>query len=75
MVVWTKKKIFWTVSSVRAMQYKLDMTANAKIPDALAHKLSFEPFSIEFQCLERLPFNFKIYGISNQFSVIYRPPF
>ena len=41
--------------SVRAMQYKLDMTVNAKIPDALAHKLSFEPFSIEFQCLERLP--------------------
>ena len=43
------------MSSVRAMQYKLDMTVNAKIPDALAHKLSFEPFSIEFQCLERLP--------------------
>ena len=46
--------------SVRAMQSMLDMTINAKIPDNLVHKLSFERFRIEFQCLERLPFNFKI---------------
>ena len=46
--------------SVRAMQSMLDMTVNAKIPDNLVHKLSFERFRIKFQCLERLPFNFKI---------------
>ena len=51
------------------MQYKLDMTVNAKIPDALAHKLSFEPFSIEFQCLERLPLLKKLKVIQhNQFK-------
>ena len=33
-------------SSVRAMQYGLDMTVNAKIPDNLVHKLSFERFRI-----------------------------
>ena len=44
-------------SSVRAMQYVLDMNVNAKIPDDLVHKLSFEHFRIKFQCLERLPFN------------------
>ena len=42
------------------MQSMLDMTINAKIPDNLVHKLSFERFRIKFQCLERLPFNFKI---------------
>ena len=47
-------------NSVRAMQSMLDMTLNAKIPDNLVHKLSFERFRIKFQCLERLPFNFKI---------------
>ena len=48
------------VSSIRATQYILDMTVNAKIPDNLVHKLPFECFRNEFQCLERLPFNFKI---------------
>ena len=42
------------------MQSMPDMTVNAKIPDNLVHKLSFERFRIKFQCLERLPFNFKI---------------
>ena len=46
--------------SVRAMQYVLEMTVNAKIPDDLVHKLSFERFKIKVQCLEWLPFNFKI---------------
>ena len=32
--------------SVRAMQSMLDMTINAKIPDNLVHKLSFERFRI-----------------------------
>ena len=46
--------------SVRAMQYITWHDVNAKIPDNLVHKLSFECFRIKFQCLERLPFNFKI---------------
>ena len=46
-------------TSVRAMQSMLDMSVNAKIPDDLVHKLSFEHFRIKFQCLERLWFNFK----------------
>ena len=57
-------------TSVRAMQYKLDTTANTKIPDNLVHKLPFECFRNQFQCLERLWFNFKIYGISTQLSVV-----
>ena len=57
-------------SSVRAMQYKLDTTANTKIPDNLVHKLPFKCFRNQFQCLERLWFNFKIYGISTQLSVV-----
>ena len=40
-------------SSVRAMQYKLDTTANTKIPDNLVHKLPFKCFRNQFQCLER----------------------
>ena len=61
--------------SVRAMQYVLDMNVNAKIPDNLVHKLSFERFRIKFQCLERLPFNFKIYVISTVVLVVFNTPF
>ena len=57
------------------MQYGLDMRVNAKIPDNLVHKLSFERFRIKFQCLERLPFNFKIYGISTVVLVVFNTPF
>ena len=37
--------------SVRAMQYILDTSITAKIPDDLVHKLSFDVLGIEFQCL------------------------
>ena len=33
-------------SSVRAMQYELDMTENAKKPDDLVHKLPYECYRI-----------------------------
>ena len=62
-------------TSVRAMQSMLDMSVNAKIPDDLVHKLSFEHFRIKFQCLERLWFNFKIYGISTVVLVVFKTPF
>ena len=51
------------------------MNVNAKIPDNLVHKLSFERFRIKFQCLERLPFNFKIYVISTVVLVVFNTPF
>ena len=57
------------------MQYKLDTTANTKIPDNLVHKLPFECFRNQFQCLERLWFNFKIYGISKELLVVFSTPF
>ena len=42
----SKKKQTSMWYSVRAMQSMLDMTVNAKIPDNLVHKLSFERFRI-----------------------------
>ena len=51
------------------------MNVNAKIPDDLVHKLSFEPFRIKFQCLVQLPFNFKIYGISAVVLLVFNTPF
>ena len=62
-------------SSVRAMHYLLDMTVNTKIPDDLAHELAVERFRSKFQCIERLWFNFKIYGISNELLVVSSTPF
>ena len=45
-------------SSVRAMQYMLDMTGNTKILDDLVHKLSFDMRRIEFEWFCGHPFNF-----------------
>ena len=57
-------------SSIRCMQYMPDITVNAKIPEDLIHKLSFDIFRIEFQCLCICPFNFEICGIFETLSAI-----
>ena len=66
-----ENSIQYMTSSVRAMQYVLDMALNTKIPDDLVHKLSFECFRNWLQCLKRLWFNFKICGIFPQLSVVF----
>ena len=57
------------------MQYKLDTTANTKIPGNLVHKFPFECFRNQFQCLERLWFNFKITVFLHNFRWYPSQPF
>ena len=61
--------------SVRALQYLFDIAVNTKIPDDLVHKLVVERFRIRFQWIERLWFNFKICGISEELLVVSSTPF
>ena len=52
----------WIIVS-RVLNTSIPLPKNSKIPKTVFHKLQFNTFRIKFQCLQALPFNFKILGI------------
>ena len=54
-------------TSVRGMQYVLDMTVNAKKPDNLAHKLPYKCYRIQPLVLWPYPEDFEKLAYSEKF--------
>ena len=48
--------------SVRGAFHTYLLTKNTKIPKTVFYKLQFHTSRVQFECLDTLPFNFKILG-------------